>query len=477
MVWSEEASSKATLAHRCSGARPTKVPEMAIRNLSRYVSTNVPRYTSYPTAPHFSSSIGPDRYETWLSELPEKGSTSLYVHVPFCRSICAYCGCMTKATKRDEPIVAYGNTLLQEIELVARQLKSRPTVTHLHWGGGTPSLLPRPLFDQVLAAFDRHFDMDGIEEHAMELDPRHVDAPLARALKEQGVNRVSLGVQDLNARVQQAIGRVQPLEVVDKAVAALRDAGHNAVNMDVMYGLPQQSLEDVVRSVTACAALGADRIALFGYAHVPWMKANQKLIKTEDLPSAGARLEQVRAAHKALHHLGYLPVGFDHFAQAHDPMAKAVQAGTLRRNFQGYTTDTAPTMIAFGASAIGKLPQGYVQNAPDTPGWARRVLDGELAAVRGFEMTDEDRLRGEIIEDLLTNFCVDLAERRAGIAPGQSWINQQIIGLDDLVEDGLCTILGSRVSIPADARFLARIVAARFDGYLQGERAKHSSAV
>lgn len=450
---------------------------MAIRNLSRYVGTTIPRYTSYPTAPHFSKAIGPQRYEAWLSELPEGSVTSLYVHVPFCRSICAYCGCMTKATKRDEPIAAYGETLLQEIERVAARLRGRPAVTHLHWGGGTPSLLPRPLFERVLAAFGRHFDMDGIEEHAMELDPRHVDADLARALKANGVNRVSLGVQDLNARVQQAIGRVQPLEVVDRAVAALRDAGHNAVNMDVMYGLPQQSLEDVVRSVTACAALGADRIALFGYAHVPWMKANQKLIKTEDLPSAGARLEQVRAAHKALHHLGYMPVGFDHFAQAHDPMARAVQGGTLRRNFQGYTTDTAPTMIAFGASAIGKLPQGYVQNAPDTAGWARAVLDGDLATVRGFELTDEDRLRGEIIEDLLTGFSADLSEKRAGIVPGQSWINQHIIGLDDLVEDGLCTVLGSRVTIPADARFLARIVAARFDGYLEGKAAKHSVAV
>jgi oxygen-independent coproporphyrinogen-3 oxidase len=270
---------------------------------------------------------------------------------------------------------------------------------------------------------------------------------------------------------------VQPLEVVEGAVNALRSANLDAINMDVMYGLPQQSLEDVVRSVAACAAMNADRIALFGYAHVPWMKKNQTLIDEEQLPSAGARLEQVRAAHKALEHLGYVSIGFDHFAKPDDSMAKAMRGGTLRRNFQGYTTDTATTLIGFGASSIGKLRQGYVQTAADIGAWTRGVEAGELPVARGYALTAEDRLRGAIIEALLTSFDVDLAAPQFGVVPGQTWVNEQLIGLDDLVEDGLCEVMGTKVRIPHDARFLARLVASRFDGFMDRSQARHSVAV
>lgn len=450
---------------------------MPVRNLRRYTSTNVPRYTSYPTAPHFKPNVDTAVYTRWLEQSAPDTPTSLYLHVPYCRAICAYCGCFTKASQRDKPILAYGKLLAKEIELVSAHLPSRLPVKHMHWGGGTPSLMPAEGMEAILAAIAAGFDLSALEEHAIELDPRVVTQQLAHALKSYGVTRVSLGVQDLNAQVQQAIGRIQPLEVVQRAMDALRTADLNAINTDVMYGLPHQSLEDVIRTVTACAALGADRIALFGYAHVPWMKKNQKLIDEDALPSAGARLEQARAAHKALEHLGYVSVGFDHFARPEDPMALAVKEGTLRRNFQGYTTDTAPAMMGFGASSIGHLPQGYAQNIADIGAWSRAIESGELAIARGYEMTDEDKLRASIIEDLLTGFSTDLSRQRAGITPSQRWINQQIIGVDDLVDDGLCEVLGSTVSVPENARFLSRLVASRFDGFLDQGKARHSAAV
>lgn len=448
-----------------------------VRNLSRYTSANVPRYTSYPTAPHFKPSIDEAIYTNWLAKSAPDTATSLYLHVPYCRAICAYCGCFTKASQKDRPILGYGKLLAKEIELVSDHLPSRLPVKHMHWGGGTPSLMPAEGMEAILSAIEAGFDLGAIEEHAIELDPRVVTKSLARALKSYGITRVSLGVQDLNAKVQQAIGRIQPLEVVQRAMDALHDAGLNSTNTDVMYGLPHQSLEDVIRTVTACAALGSNRIALFGYAHVPWMKKNQKLIDEAALPSAGARLEQARAAHKALEHLGYVSVGFDHFARPDDPMALAMQQGTLRRNFQGYTTDTAPTMIGFGASSIGRLPQGYAQNVADIGAWSRSIEAGKLAVARGYEMTAEDKLRASIIEDLLTRFSADLSLQRAGITPTQSWINQQIIGLDDLVNDGLCDVLGSIVSVSENARFLSRLVASRFDGFLDQGKARHSVAV
>ncbi|MFK7792675.1 MAG: oxygen-independent coproporphyrinogen III oxidase, partial [Devosiaceae bacterium] len=429
---------------------------MTVHNMCRYATVTVPRYTSYPTAPHFSGDIEQSTYKNWLSETSPRDSASLYFHVPYCRSICAYCGCFTKASRKDGPILAYGKTMAREVGLVANHLPGKLRVTHIHWGGGTPSLMPREGFQEILQAVKDNFDLSSINEHAIELDPRVVSKELASDLKSYGVTRVSLGVQDLNARVQQAIGRVQPLEVVQNAVDALRGVGMASVNTDVMYGLPHQSLEDVVRSVMACAQMGADRIALFGYAHVPWMKKNQTMINDKDLPSAGARLEQVRAAHKALEHLGYVSIGFDHFAKPDDSMAIAMQHGTLRRNFQGYTTDTASTLLGFGASSIGKLKQGYIQTAADIGAWTRAVEAGELAVSRGYAMNDEDRLRGSVIEDILTTFSTDLAAKRSGVQPDQAWINERLIALDDLAEDGLCEIVGSQVSIPRDARFLAR---------------------
>ncbi|MGA8157283.1 MAG: oxygen-independent coproporphyrinogen III oxidase, partial [Rhodoplanes sp.] len=322
---------------------------------------NVPRYTSYPTAPHFTADVGSSVYAAWLAAVPADATLSLYIHVPYCTEICRYCGCHTKATRRAEPLDAYADALISEIDLVAAAMTSR-SVVHQHWGGGTPSILGPERLARIVQRIANHFDLSRLIEHAIELDPRQVTKPLADVLAALGVTRASLGVQEFSPHVQEAIGRIQPFETVRAAVDALRSAGVTRINVDLMYGLPGQTIADVEATADLAAALHPARLALFGYAHVPWFKANQKLIDEAALPGAGERIEQARAAALRLAGHGYVPIGLDHFARADDELALAGRTGGLRRNFQGYTTDPADALIGLGASAIGKLPQGFAQN-------------------------------------------------------------------------------------------------------------------
>ncbi|MCB1508341.1 MAG: oxygen-independent coproporphyrinogen III oxidase [Hyphomicrobiaceae bacterium] len=448
-----------------------------VQNADRYATLAVPRYTSYPTAPHFTGAIGPDTARRWLSEIAPGTPLSLYLHIPFCRSMCAYCGCHTKVTRSDEPIVDYARHLALEIALVSGLMAEGQTVSAIHWGGGTPSLVPPESLRMLRRRLDMSFAMAPDMEHAMELDPRTVEDGLADVLAEIGINRASLGVQDIDPTVQEAIGRPQPLEVVAEAAGALRRAGITAINMDLMYGLPLQGIAEVVRSVEAVADLGATRVALFGYAHVPWFKKHQRLIDEAALPGTQERQEQVDAAGERLRALGYEPIGFDHFALPDDPMAVAAREGTLKRNFQGYTTDDAPALIGLGASSIGKLPQGYLQNAPEPRAWKRSIISGEPATLRGHAFIGDDRARADAIEALLTGFAADLGAvaRAHGLAP--THFDADLQGLDDLVADGLAERDGRRVTIPLEARPFARIVAARFDSYLKASEARHSVAV
>jgi oxygen-independent coproporphyrinogen-3 oxidase len=246
---------------------------------------SAPRYTSYPTAPHFSKDIGDAEMRHWLGALDPHASLSLYFHVPFCREICAYCGCHTKAVRQEAPLTAYKETLLREIELTSQATRARGVVS-IHWGGGTPSILGPSRFGEIVERLRDLFEITHETEHAIELDPRLLDAPMAEALAKAGITRASFGVQDLNQHVQEAAGRVQPFEVVARAVALLRNVGVTAINLDLMYGLPDQSADDVARTAAMAASLAPQRLAVFGYAHVPWFKANQKLIDAAALPGA-----------------------------------------------------------------------------------------------------------------------------------------------------------------------------------------------
>ena len=432
---------------------------------------NVPRYTSYPTAPHFTGTIGPETYASWLAALPAAATLSLYLHVPFCTEICLYCGCHTKAARRRDPIERYADRLAEEIALAAAAA-GRRKVVHLHWGGGTPSILGETNIRRIVDRLADAFDLSALREHAIELDPRQVTRPLARALAELGVNRASLGVQDFSPRVQQAIGRVQPFEIVTSAVAALRDAGIRNINIDLMYGLPLQTIRDVRRNVEIAASLDPQRIAIFGYAHVPWFKAHQRLIDDATLPGAAERIQQAAIAAETLASFGYQAVGLDHFALPGDELSVAAREGRLHRNFQGYTTDDADALIGIGASSIGRLPQGYVQNAPDMGHYTRSIDAGTFATVKGLALSDDDRLRASIIERLMCDLALDLND-----FGGVARFAPELATLAPLAAQGLLTIKGATITITEVGRPYIRIPAAAFDSYLTASAKRHSVAV
>lgn len=439
--------------------------------VSTHAAVNVPRYTSYPTAPNFNTSVDPKRYGAWLSALPPEATLSLYLHVPFCAEICHYCGCNTRAVRRRDPVDRYIQTLIDEIALAASHLGSRK-VTHLHWGGGTPTMLGEAGLQTVMETIARLFDLSALREHAIEIDPRHADRSLAEVLGSLGINRASLGAQDFSTEVQQAIGRIQPFDLVSRCASNLREAGIAGIAIDLMYGLPRQTAAGVARNADLAASLQPGRIALFGYAHVPWMKKHQRLIDAAQLPGHRERLAQARVAAKVLMGHGYRAIGFDHFADPRDELAIAARDGRLHRNFQGYTADQADALIGFGASAISRTPSGYAQNAPDTAGYARAIAAGQLPTVKGVELTADDRLRALIIERLLCDFEVDLD----AIAPGHAF-DDELSALAEFVDAAMVRVEGNRVTILEPGRSFARLVAAVFDAYLPANRTRHSAAV
>ncbi|WP_439816594.1 oxygen-independent coproporphyrinogen III oxidase [Zavarzinia sp. CC-PAN008] len=436
----------------------------------------VPRYTSYPTAPQFSAEVTPARHAAWLDEVGQAGQAiSLYLHVPFCRALCHYCGCATQAVRRDAPVRTYVEGLHQEIALLAARL-GRVEVAHLHWGGGTPNILPPDCFAGLMEDLAQRFRLRPDMEHAIELDPRHLTAEGARHLAAHGVTRASLGVQTLDPLVQEAIGRVQPLAVVRAAFDHLRDAGIAAINADLMYGLPRQTLDAVEATATALAALEPSRLAIFGYAHVPWMRPHQGLMPQAALPDAAERLRQAAMARAVIEDAGYREIGIDHFARADDPLALAQASGHLRRNFQGYTDDDATTLIGIGATAISRTPRGFAQNTADTPAWRRAVAAGQLPVVRGKAFDGDDRLRAEVIESLLCTFDADLAAIAGRHGATAACFADDLVRLDPLVAAGWVARTEARVTIRSHRHELARLVAAAFDAYL-GQQGRHAAAV
>ena len=436
----------------------------------------VPRYTSYPTAPHFHAGVTGETAAGWLGALAPDARLSLYLHVPYCTAICNYCGCNTKAALREAPLDAYVATLAKEIDIAARATPAR-RVSFVHWGGGTPSLLGPQRLAALWDALGARFDLSRVDEHAIELDPRTVDEALAQGLAAIGVNRVSFGVQDLNAHVQQAIGRVQPFEIVERAVALVRRAGIAAINLDLMYGLPEQSIDDVERTARLAASLDPARLAIFGYAHVPWFKVHQKLIDASALPGAAERLAQAAAARAVLEGEGYRAIGLDHFARETDPLSIASRAGLLRRNFQGYVTDDSDALIGLGASSIGATPQGLMQNATDVAGWRRLVEEGVLPVVRGIAISDDDRLRCAAIERLMCDFALDFGRLAGCVAGDERALDDSIDQLDALAREGVLVREGRSVRMTPAGEPFVRLAAAAFDTYLRRETARHSVAV
>lgn len=449
--------------------------ELRFPVLERYARTNVPRYTSYPTAPNFSASIDAFDYRNWLGALPESNA-SLYLHVPFCRAMCWYCGCHTTVAGRASPVTRYVSALAREVRLVADEIAGPLLVRHLHFGGGTPTLMAPGELRFLMTELRRAFSLSEDAEIAVEIDPRTLTADMAEVLGECGFNRASLGVQSFDPVVQQAINRVQGFDQVAAALRLLRRNGIDKVNFDLIYGLPHETLESCLRTVDQALQLTPDRIAVYGYAHVPSFKPHQRKIDAAALPGPEARFTHSRAIADAFVLAGYEEIGLDHFALPDDPLAIASAEGRLHRNFQGYTTDQAEVLIGLGASAIGRMPQGFVQNTVRIGDYQRLIGEGRLPTARGYAFAGDDRLRGALIERLMCDHEVDVGAlcRRFGADPAPL-IRTSALGR--LMADGLVTMERDRIVMTPSARPLVRTVAAAFDAHLDRCTGRSSHAV
>jgi oxygen-independent coproporphyrinogen-3 oxidase len=442
-----------------------------------YGQDRLPRYTSYPTAPHFSPAIGEESYRSWLKSMSVREPASIYLHVPFCRSMCWYCGCHTSVTKRDDPITTYAAGLRTEARLVADTIGQRMPVSHVHFGGGTPTIMSPETFVDLVGALRYSFFVLPDAEIAVEIDPRTLTEPMIEALGYCGVNRASLGVQSFDPAVQRAINRLQSFEQTAASVERLRRAGVGRINFDLLYGLPLQTVDSCLDTVARCVELRPDRFSVFGYAHVPSFKKHQRKIDEASLPDSIERHLQAETIAEALTDAGYVRIGLDHFALPGDSLAIARQDGRLKRNFQGYTDDSADTLIGLGASAIGRMPQGFVQNAVPTRDYLARIAEDRLATSKGYAFTEEDRFRADIIERIMCDLAVDLprVSRQHGRDLRSAIIDRPRI--ESLIADGAVTMIDHRLSISDGAEFLVRSVASAFDAHLAHSAATHSRAV
>lgn len=429
------------------------------------LAMRVPRYTSFPTAAEFGP-LDPAHYRKALEDAG--GDISLYVHIPFCERICHYCGCNTGVANRRQRLQSYLDALEREIELVAALLPRDTCVKRVSFGGGSPNAIApvdfARLVDSLFVAFSLADPVISIE-----LDPRSLTKPWGQVLATVGIERASLGVQTFAPHCQQAIGRVQSEDSVVAAVDLLRDAGVTSLNFDLMYGLPNQSLPDLEDSLQRTRVLGADRVALFGYAHVPHLVPRQRAIDANALPGQHERFLMAERGFAYFVTHGYTPVGFDHFAKpGGDPLASAALAGRLRRNFQGFTDDASPVLIGLGSSAISAFPDRLIQNEKNAGRYRMIASQGQLAANRGILRSAEDRERGAIIERLL-------CEGHAQI--GSLLAAQTACALQPFVARGLASLDDNRLTITAEGLPYSRTIAALLDPYRAIESHAFSSAI
>ena len=449
---------------------------MNIDLLHKY-SGAVPRYTSYPTAPHFHEGIDNTTYRGWLGALGHRNRLSLYLHIPYCDRLCWFCACHTKHTLKYEPIALYLEALKQEIAAVGALVSPDAVVSAVHFGGGSPTMLDPQDMQDLMDCLRRHFTFGLAPEISVEMDPNDLDDSRYDALAAIGMSRASLGVQDFDDKVQKTINRIQSFEQTRSVVDAVRARGVHSVNCDILYGLPFQTCETLKRTVDQIVSLAPDRIALFGYAHVPWMKKHQSLIPEHALPDVAERYRQMTMAGEMLRQAGYSQIGIDHFARPTDTLSQAAQAGALRRNFQGYTTDTADALIGLGASSIGRLPQGYVQNMVATGEYQRMVGEGGLAAVKGIELSQDDHLRSHVIERLMCDFSIDLSDLQHRFGKVSHSVRDQAQQFAAGDRDGVVRLDADVFAVTEVGKPFVRNIAAIFDTYLGTGRGRHSVAV
>jgi len=442
------------------------------RDLCRRFDVSGPRYTSYPTADRFQSNPGHQLLVDALQQRPASDQPlSLYVHLPFCSTVCYYCGCNKVITKDHNKSSRYLDYLEREIDMQLASLSGSKSVAQLHWGGGTPTFLSDDEMRRLMTMLRSRFEFLPDGEYSIEIDPRSVDPRRAHLLAELGFNRMSLGIQDFDPQVQQAVNRRQSFEQTRDVLLAARDAGFKSVSVDLIYGLPRQTLEGFKATLDKAISLLPDRIALYSYAHLPQIFMPQRRIQEAELPKAEEKLSLMAMAIETLVNAGYVFIGMDHFARPDDELALAQQAGKLHRNFQGYSTHAELDLLAFGVSAIAKVGPVYAQNAKTLDEYYGDLDAGHLPVRRGYRMNDDDTLRRAVIQELMCHFKLDFAEvEQAWSIDFRSYFADALEQLAPLTEAGLLTLTAQRITVEPKGRLLVRIIAMAFDHYLQQDR-------
>ncbi len=444
------------------------------KDLCRRFDISGPRYTSYPTADRFHADPGAQLLVDALEHRPApEQPLSLYVHLPFCSTVCYYCGCNKVITKDHSKSSRYLDYLEREIDLQLAALAGTRTVTQLHWGGGTPTFLNDAEMSRLMGMLKSRFNFLPEGEYSIEIDPRSVDPQRAHTLAELGFNRMSLGIQDFDPLVQQAVNRIQSFEQTRDVLLAARTAGFKSVSVDLIYGLPRQTLDGFRATLDKTLSLAPDRIALYSYAHLPQIFMPQRRIQDTELPQAEDKLSLMAMAIETLVDAGYVFIGMDHFARPDDELALAQKAGKLHRNFQGYSTHAELDLLAFGVSAIAKVGPVYAQNAKSLDEYYHDIDAGHLPVRRGYRMDRDDELRRAVIQELMCHFGLDFAE------VSQTWsidfadyFADALAQLQPLAEAGLLNISPQRIDVMPKGRLLVRIIAMAFDRYLQADRQK-----
>ncbi|WND02439.1 oxygen-independent coproporphyrinogen III oxidase [Temperatibacter marinus] len=435
---------------------------------------NLPRYTSYPTANHFSEKVTSTQSLAWVSSISSSQDVSLYLHIPFCRQLCWYCGCNTSVTHKEDPIYKYLSLLESEIAIIASHLDPSIRVTHIHFGGGSPTIVPAGKFCNLMDIVKTSFTVSDHAEIAIEMDPREISEAKVAAYAKAGVNRASLGVQDFDLNVQRSINRIQPFRQVYDKIELLRSYGIENINVDLIYGLPNQSKETIHKTLEKTVLLSPSRVSLFGYAHVPWMKKHMKLIDETKLPKSEERMEFFELASELLIKAGYRAVGLDHFVRPDDTMARALETQTLKRNFQGYTIDTAKNLIGLGVSAISQTEDGYWQNFTDLKHYRAAIRSGVCATGKGLAVNEADLFCREVIEQLMCYYRVD----RKSLSTQSSYYDQiwsaALEQLRPLEAQGIVKIENEQIILLSETRQFVRLVAASFDQYLTASKNKHA---
>jgi oxygen-independent coproporphyrinogen-3 oxidase len=431
-----------------------------------------PRYTSYPTAQRFGNGIAPNAYE-WAAAASrgarERQPLSTYVHIPFCFSPCFYCGCNKIITHQQNRIDTYVRHLLGEISLRSRFFDKTRIIDQMHFGGGTPTFLPKKLLIEIIDRLDREFQLTGAEDrdYSIEIDPRGADQSILQLLAALGFNRISLGVQDFDENVQRAVNRVQPEATVATVYDAARNLGFRSINFDLIYGLPLQTVPSFSATLDRVIAMRPDRVAVYGYAHMPHLFKAQRQIRSDELPGAGARLSLLKVAVEKLTAAGYVYIGMDHFALPGDTLAQASQDGTLHRSFQGYTTHANRDLVSFGVSAIGQVGDLYVQNHKSLPDYEAAIASGALPSYRGTSMSRDDHIRKEVINQIMCHGFVDIpAVETQNVIQFDEYFSKEWQRLLALQADGLVELSERHIALTSVGRLLMRTVAMVFDAYV-----------